>query len=166
MLRRRGNLTRESYNLILLLVFVERNIWRHFFLLPKEVGGQVIRSKRKKDVEKLRIWHWVEFYPLERKKLFDIFFVGVVQYTISTLWCLFPFSFFFGKKKKTRERLEGTLRNAFSSGPDCRSTLPSGVEVLLLLSPIFLRLLLLLFFSTRFKQSDTHTFFGNFQKKL
>lgn len=162
MRRRRGNLTRESYNLILLLVVVEREIFDVIFFvcyLTKLVVwyGQVIRSK-KRDLEKVENMTLGRVLKVRWEGKSYSIFSSLVWSNIRFLpWCLFPFSL-----RETGGDAEECF--FFFGSRDCRSTLPSGVEVLLLLlSPIFL---LLLFFSTPFKQSDTHTFFGNFQKKL
>ena len=116
--------------------------------------GQVIRSHT--HTKKKRTWKSWE-YDTGRvlsvgEKSYSIF-SSLVWSNIRFLpccWCLFPFSFggdaeecfFFGSRLQVNIALRG------------------GV---LLLSPIFL---LLLFFSTRFKQSDTHHLFWQLPKKV
>ena len=60
----------------------------------------------------------VEFYPLEKK---------VIWYFLR--WCGPIYDFYLVVDVFSLLVLEGTLRNASSSGPDCRSTLPSGGSV-------------------------------------
>ena len=79
MRRRRGNLTRESYNLILFLFVVRREKYlTSFFWLPNEVGGLIWpgNSIKKRDLEKIENMTLGRVLSVGRKKLFDI----LIQY--------------------------------------------------------------------------------------